>query len=113
MDVALGEGKLDLVEDPDGRLSRFPFSWATQKVLFGHHLKNRPNVLSHASVNQHQTVLQPLSSIKRNVRFTKHLMRRQQTSAADSILRVSLGRQCTGDEFDARPDSTRILPAST
>ena len=43
---------------PDGLLAALPFGLGAQQVLLGDHLQDRPDVLRHAAVDQHQAVLQ-------------------------------------------------------
>jgi hypothetical protein len=39
-------------------LARLPFRVATEQVFLGHHFEDRPDILRHAAVDEHQAVLQ-------------------------------------------------------
>ena len=48
----------DLVQNAHGLLAALPFGLRAQQVLLGDHFQNRPDILRHAAVHQHQAVLQ-------------------------------------------------------
>ena len=86
---------------------------AAQQVFLGDHLQNRPDVLRHAAVHQHQTVLQVLRAWPARHRAgPRMLVVGQQAAAADAEFRIALLGRGAVDEFHARPDAAGILPAA-
>ena len=66
-DVAVLQVAHHFVENADGLLAALPLGLGAQQIFLGHHLQNRPDVLRHAAVDQHQALLQFLASRLRNL----------------------------------------------
>jgi len=70
----------DLVEVSACLLPRGPFGLRAQQVLLGYHLKQRPDVLRHAAVDNHQAVLETAAGVGRRLVRGQDVVDRQQDS---------------------------------
>ena len=61
LDVALLEAAGDFVQQAEGVLTCLPFRGGAQQVFLCHHFENRPDVLGHASMDEHEAVLEQLT----------------------------------------------------
>ena len=68
-DVSCGEEIENPIESCRGLLARSGFSFSTKKILFGDHLQNGTDVLSHAAMDEHERVLQRFPSERRYTIF--------------------------------------------
>ena len=66
----------NVVENPHRLLASLPFGFGAQQIFFGHHFQDRPDVLRHAAMHQHQAVLQPLPGRGRGVVLIEDAVRR-------------------------------------
>ncbi len=112
LDIPASQRIEDPIEDPQHRPTRLPFRPGPQEVFLGHHLQDRTHVLRHAAMHKHQRFLQSLAGVIGDPVAPEHLVGRQKTAARDSSFRVAFTRRDAGDEFDARPDAARVLPAT-
>ena len=55
------ERRHDFVQQTDGLLAAGPFGAGTEQIFFRHHLENRPDVLRHAAMDEHEALLQPFA----------------------------------------------------
>ena len=60
-DVAVAQGVEDLREDAERFLPAGPFGGGAQQIFLRHHLEDRPDVLRHAAVDEHERILQALA----------------------------------------------------
>ena len=97
--VAHLNGRDDLVEHKPRFPAGLPFRLAAKQILLGHHLENRPHVLGHAPVNEHQCFLQVSPDRHR-------VMTGQQPAATRAMLRITLSRRHAANELGGRPHAT-------
>ena len=102
----------DFVEDADGLPAALPLGLGAQQVFLGDHLENRPDVLRHAAVHQHEALLQLFARRLRNPVAGEDFVVGQQAAAADAEFRIALAGLDAVDELDAGPDAAGILPAA-
>ncbi len=93
-------------------LARDPFRIRAQQISLRHHLQNRPHILRHAAVHQHQALLQTRPRLRADFGVIENAMIRQQPAAADAELRIALGCEHALNQLDARPDAARVLPSA-
>src|SRR5204862_7039924 len=65
--VALSQRGQNLLQNAEHALPRLPFSFGTQEVLLGYHLADGSNILSHATMHEHQTVLEASPCFPRSI----------------------------------------------
>ena len=66
LDIAVSQRRQDLLQNSQHALARLPLGRGTKQVLFGDHFQNRPDVLGHSAVDQHQTLLKPITGLRGN-----------------------------------------------
>ena len=49
----------NFVENSQHAAAGRPFGFGAEKILLGDHFENRPDILGHAAVNEHQAFLEP------------------------------------------------------
>ncbi len=111
-DVAVPDRIGDVVQDRHRFAASLPFAFAAQQVMLGHHFQNRPDVLRHAAVDQHQAVLDFLSRLRAGLVVAEHMMDRHQPAARDSEFGITRFGRRAADQLDARPNAAGILPAA-
>ena len=112
-DVAgLQRGK-DVVENPHRLAPAGPLRLRAKEVLLRDHLQDRPDVLRHAPVDQHQAVLEAPPGLRADGHAVKQRVARQQPAAADAVLGIARFGRGAADQLHARPQSSRVLPAAS
>ena len=102
----------DFIEDCAGLQTASPLSLRPQQVALSHHFEDGPNILRHATVHQHQAVLQLLARVESDFRLRENAVVGQQPAAADAEFGIAFGGQHSLDQFDAGPNAARVLPAA-
>ena len=110
--VTFAQAGEHVVQHAERLVPRRPFALAPQEVLLRHHLEDRPHVLGHPAVDEHEAPLQRGARRGGRVELVEDAVRREQAAAGHAELRVALARQLSLDELHARPQSARVLPAS-
>ena len=64
VDIGGVDGPDDLLEDPQRLLPRPPFVAAAQEVLLRHHVQDRPHVLGHPAVDEHDAFGECLAEVR-------------------------------------------------
>ena len=100
------------VEDAEGVLATAPLGFAAEEILFRHHLQNRPDVLRHAAVDEHERVLELLACLGGGVVEAEDTVLRHEATARDFKLGVALAGDDALDELHAGPDAAAVLPAA-
>ena len=111
-DVAVAKRLQDLRENPERLLPSLPLRGGTEQVFLRHHLENRPDVLRHAAVNEHERILQSLARLGGDFVLRENVVRRHQPAARDAVLVIAWLRCDALDQFDARPHPAAVLPAT-
>ena len=93
------------VQSSDGLLASRPLLFRAQQILLRHHLQNRPHILGHAAVNQHQAGLQSLPGLLADLIPPEEVMAGQQPAAADAEFRITLRAQHPLNQLHPRPDA--------
>ena len=57
---------------------------AAQQVFLGDHLQDRPDILRHAAVDEHEALLQPRAGFRRAILRGEDAMRGREPAPADS-----------------------------
>ncbi len=109
-DIPLLQGLEDLVEESDRCLTRVPFLLAAQEVFLRNHLQDRAHVLCHAAVHEHEAVLQLVPRLLADFIGPDERMSGQEAPAADTVFGIAFLGGTTGNDLDARPDATGVLP---
>jgi hypothetical protein len=112
-DFAGGKLAENFIQRGHGLMARGPLGLAAQEVFLRHHLENRPYVLRHSAVHQHERLLQPGAGRRRHPVGPKQRMAGQQPAAAETVLDIAGLRGDALNKLDARPETTRVLPAAT
>jgi hypothetical protein len=103
----------DPFEDPQRLLAILPFRLAPEQIFLRDHVQDRPDVLRHPAVDQHQAARQrpvELGDVAGFVRHVENLMRRQEPAPAHAPLGVGFGRRDPLDQLHSRENAARILP---
>src|SRR5207302_8257383 len=103
----------DLVEDLHRPFAALPLGCTAEQVFLGDHFEDRPDVLGHAAMDEHQAVLEVLARLGRRVLLAEDAVIRQKPAAADAPLGVTFLGPAAGDELHAGPDAAGVLPPST
>ena len=111
-DVASAERAENLVENAERLAATFPLGFRAQQILLRHHLQNRTDILRHAAVNEHETLLQLASRFRRGIRSIEHTMARHQATAADAEFRIALAGRDAFNELHPGPHTAAVLPAT-
>ena len=80
-----------------------PLGFAAEKVFLRHHFENRPDVLRHAPVHQHERLLQSGARRRRNPVGPQQRMAGQQPAAAETMFDIAGLGDDAFDQLDARP----------
>ena len=111
-DVLASQGRQNLIEDGKRAQPCPPLGFSPQQIFLGDHFEDRTDVLGHATVNQHEAVLQLLAHHGRSLAGVQDVMSGHQLSSTDAAFGIALRSGHAFDEFDARPDAAGILPAA-
>ena len=93
----------NLIQDRHRRLASFPFSGGAKQIFLGHHFQNRPDILGHPAVDEHQTVLQLFARLIACIAIIQDAVIRQQPSTADPKLRIIFLCGRPFDQLHPRP----------
>src|SRR6185369_14840704 len=91
---------------------RLPLGLGTEQVFFRHHFENRADVLRHAAMDEHQTILKFLAHGERSLFLFENAMLWHEATSTDTEFGIALGGERAFDEFDSWPHAARILPAA-
>src|SRR5690606_30834042 len=99
------------IEEPHRLSPCLPLARGTQQVLLRDGLEHRSDVLRHAAVHEHETLLELRREALRQT-VVQELVHRQEPAAADPELGIALARELAADQLDARPHAAGVLPAA-